>query len=124
MKHRAICVRCGEFKKNAFATCKACDLTPRTDFEAARALILSEKTLYGERYVGKTWEELEKISEAIRNGRPFAIDGEEQSEVVRIYYAYLKSLPKPRWYQQRKFIIALSVLLLVLICTAVIVYIV
>ena len=115
MKKKAVCIRCGEFKKDALATCKACDLTPKTDFEAARALILSEKTLYGDSYIGKSWEELEKISESIRSGRPFAIDGDEQSQVVRTYYAYLKSLPKPRWYQNKKLKILSGIIVLIAI---------
>ena len=119
MKNKAVCVRCGEFKKDAFATCKSCDLTPKTDFEAARALILSEQKRYGEELVGKTIDELKSISEAIRNGRPYAIDGDEQNRVVRAYYAYLKSLPPPKWYQQRKFkIVSAIILLIVTILTA------
>ena len=116
MKYKAICIRCGTFKKDAFAACKECELEPKTDFEAARALILSEKTIYGTTSIGRTSEELEEISEAIKRGRPYAIDGEEQKLVVREYSAYLKSLPKPKWYQSSKvkWIFA-SVLLLAMI---------
>ena len=102
MKYKAICIRCGTFKKDAFAACKECALEPKTDFEAARALILSEKTMYGTTNIGRTTEELEEISEAIKRGRPYAIDGEEQKLVVREYSAYLKSLPEPKWYQSMK----------------------
>jgi hypothetical protein len=101
MKKTAICIRCGTFKKDAFATCKECDLAPATDFEAARALILSEKQLYGEFAIGRSMEELEEISTAIRNGKPYPIDGEEQNLAVRQYSAYLRSLPKPKWYQTK-----------------------
>ena len=96
MKKKAVCIRCGTFKKDAFATCPECDLTPKTDFEAARALILSEKTAYGTVEIGRTAEELQTISEAIRSGRPYAIDGEEQKLVVREYWNYLKSQPPPK----------------------------
>ena len=101
MKKTAICIRCGTFKKNAFTTCKECELTPATDFETARALILSEKQLYGDIAIGRSLEELEEISLAIRNGKPYPIDGEEQNLVVRQYSAYLRSLPKPKWYQTK-----------------------
>lgn len=104
MKNKAICIRCGAFKKDAFATCKQCQLTPKNDFEAARALILSEKTFYGSTAIGKTIEELQIISESIRNGRPYPIDGDEQTRVVREYYAYLKTIPSKKWYQNRKII--------------------
>ena len=103
MKNKAICIRCGAFKKDAFATCKQCDLTPKNDFEAARALILSERTLYGNVEIGKSIDELRTIAESIRNGRPYPIDGDEQSRVVREYHAYLKSLPPKNWYQSAKF---------------------
>lgn len=102
MKNRAVCIRCGAFKKDAFATCKECNLTPKTDFEAARALILSELTLYGDVSIGRPMEELELISQSIRNGKPYPIDGEEQKKVVREYSAYLKSLPQPKWPRGRK----------------------
>ena len=102
MKKKAVCIRCGTFKKDAFSTCKKCDLTPETDFEAARALILSEETLYGDVVIGKSAEELKSISESIRAGKPYPIDGDEQKRVVRAYYEYLKSIPPRKWYQTRK----------------------
>jgi hypothetical protein len=102
MKNKAVCIRCGTFKKDAFATCKQCDLTPKNDFEVARALILSEKTSYGNAQIGKTFEELENISKTIRNGRPYPIDSDEQTRVVREYYAYLKTIPPKKWYQHNK----------------------
>ena len=115
MKNRAICIRCGHFKKDAFATCKSCNLTPKTDFEAARALILSEKTNYGDAVIGKGMEELQAISQAIQNGRPYPIDGEEQTQVVRTYYAYLKTLPPPKWYRRKKILALIAFILIALI---------
>ena len=103
MKFKAICIRCGSYKKNAFDACKECDLKPASDFEAARALILSEKTMYGNASVGKPLEELVEISKAIKSGRPYPIDGDEQNRVVRVYYEYLQSQPAPKWYQSKKF---------------------
>lgn len=102
MKNKAVCIRCGNFKKDAFTTCKQCSLTPKNDFEVARALILSEKTFYGNTEIGKTIDELENISESIRNGKPYPIDGDEQTRVVREYYSYLKTVPPKKWYQRRK----------------------
>jgi len=96
LKKKAVCIRCGAFKKDAFASCPECKLTPKTDFEAARALILSEKTFYDEIEIGRTIEELDDISNAIRSGRPYPIDGEEQKFVVREYWKYLKSQPPPQ----------------------------
>ena len=119
MKHKAICIRCGEFKKHAFDTCKACDWTPKTDFEAARALILSLEADYAGQTIGKSIEELKSISESIRSGRPYAIDGEEQSRVVRAYYSYQKTLPATKWYQSRKFKTIVVLVALVIVAAAV-----
>lgn len=102
MKNKAVCIRCGTFKKDAFSTCKQCNLTPKNDFEAARALILSEKKIYGKTEIGRTSEELQVIAESIRNGKPYPIDGDEQTRVVREYYAYIKTLPPSKWYQSKK----------------------
>jgi len=111
-KKKAVCIRCGTFKKDAFAPCPGCGLRPQTDFETARALILSEKSALGSVEIGRTLEELESISESIKKGRPYAIDGEEQNWVVREYWNYLKSLPAPK-RRFSKFLIW-SILLLVL----------
>lgn len=112
-KYKAVCVRCGTFKKDALAGCPECDLVPTTDYEAARALILSEKTLYGDIEIGRSPEELEAISRSIKSGRPYPIDGEEQKTVVRAYWNYLKSQPdsKPRLPRLLKWGILLSILL-------------
>jgi len=96
MKKKAVCIRCGTFKKEAFATCPECGLAPKTDYEAARALILSELTFYGDTEVGRNMEELEAISQSIKSGRPYPIDGEEQKTVVRAYWHHLKSQPESK----------------------------
>ncbi|WP_455221966.1 hypothetical protein [Kaarinaea lacus] len=96
MKKKAVCLRCGTFKKDAFATCPECGLAPKTDYEAARALILSEQTLYGDSEIGRSMEELEAISQSIKSGRPYPIDGEEQKAVVRAYWNHLQSLPEKK----------------------------
>ena len=121
MKKKAVCIRCGTFKKDAFATCPECNLTPSTDFEAARALILSEKTLYGVTEIGRTLEELEEISNAIRNGRPYPIDGEEQKLVVREYWNYLKSQPPPK-NRLRKFMLRGGSAIMILVIVAILVW--
>lgn len=117
MKKKAVCIRCGAFKKDAFTSCPECKLTPKSDFEAARALILSEKTVYGETEIGRTAEELEEISRSIRSGRPYPIDGEEQKIVVREYYSYLKSQPPPKNYMRKILFWGGLVILLVSIIT-------
>ena len=117
-KDKAVCIRCGSFKKQAFSVCPECGLKPKTDFEAARALILSEKTVIGDTEIGHTLEELKEIADAIRRGRPFPIDGEYQKTVVREYYKHLKSMPQPKW-PARRVLKWTAVLLLVLILASV-----
>ncbi len=117
-KKKAVCIRCGAYKKSAFAKCPNCDLIPKTDFEAARALILSEKTLFGETEIGRSIEELEEISNSIKRGRPYPIDGEEQKMVVRAYWEFLKSQPPPRNKLQKYFLWGgLTILSLIIIGT-------
>jgi hypothetical protein len=120
MKKTAVCIRCGTFKKDAFASCKKCNLKPTSDFEAARALILSEKKTYGNVEIGRSLEELKNISTTIQKGKPYPIDGEEQNLVVREYSAYLRSLPKPKLYQSKsaKWIAAGLLLVSIVISTA------
>jgi hypothetical protein len=103
-KYKAVCIRCGSYKKDAFASCPECGLAPTTDYEAARALILSEKTFYGNIEIGRSPQELEAISRSIQGGRPYPIDGEEQKTVVRAYWDYLKSQPEPSSPFLRKFL--------------------
>ena len=112
MKKKAVCIRCGTFKKDAFAKCPECDLTPNTDYEAARALILSELTFYGDTEIGRSMEELEVISQSIKSGRPYPIDGEEQKAVVRAYWNYLKTQPKPK--PSRRLLLWSSILIITL----------
>lgn len=100
-KSASVCVRCGAFKKTAFSHCKQCGFQPKSDYEAARSLILSEKAVIGDMEVGQTPEALQDIAAAIRRGRPFPIDGELQKQVVRAYYKYLKANPPSKWPLRR-----------------------
>ena len=117
MKKKAVCIRCGTFKKEALVSCPNCEFVPKNDYEAARSLILSEKMVLADIEIGQTMEDLHVISESIRNGRPYPIDGEEQKRVVRAYYAYLKSLPAPKWYQHKK--VKLAVVLFIVVALVV-----
>lgn len=116
-KNKAVCIRCGTFKKQALSVCPQCGLQPKTDFEAARALILSEKTLIGSLEVGHSLEELQDIAQAIRRGKPFPIDGEYQTQVVREYYRHLNSVPQANWPRRRVLKWMAILLLMVLLAT-------
>ena len=102
MKNNAVCVSCGSFKKSALVRCKNCGFEPKNDYEAARSLILSETHILNEMPIGRAADKLLEISQSIRAGRSYPIDGEEQKQVVREYYKYMKSHPPPNWPLSRK----------------------
>ena len=85
MDKKAVCVACGAFKSDALATCSECDYQPTSEYEIARSLILSQASDNGQMTIGRTAEELEKISADIRGGRPYLFDAEEQRRVVEHY---------------------------------------
>jgi len=102
MKKNAVCISCGSFKKSALDRCKSCGFEPKNDYEAARSLILSETHILNEIPIGRAADKLLEISQSIRAGRPYPIDGEEQKQVVREYYKYMKSHPPSKWPLSRK----------------------
>jgi len=102
MKMKAVCISCGSFKKSALGRCKKCGFEPNNDYAAARSLILSETHILNETAIGRSAEQLLEISQSISSGRPYPIDGEEQKQVVREYYKYMKSHPPPKWPLSRK----------------------
>ena len=67
----AVCLRCGEWKTEAFQPCPVCAFDParaEDDRDAqARSLLLSEPH--------STRAELHEASRALREGRPLALDG-------------------------------------------------
>jgi len=117
MKYNAVCVSCGEYKKSALARCKSCGFQPKTDYEAARSLILSETHVIHEIAIGRSAEQLQQISQSIRSGRPYPIDGEEQKQVVREYNQYLKLHPPSSWPPTRK-VKWLLIISLLFVCVA------
>ena len=88
MGKKAVCVACGAFKGDALATCSACDYQPASEYEVARSVILSQAFTVGKVTIGRTAEELERISTEIRGGRPYLFDAEEQRRVVEQYREY------------------------------------
>lgn len=88
MGKKAVCVACGAFKGDALVTCPTCDYQPASEYEVARSLILSRAFTIGKVTIGRTAEELERISTDIRGGRPYLFDAEEQRRVVEQYREY------------------------------------
>lgn len=88
MKIEAVCVTCGAIKKAAVASCPECGYEPESEYEVARALILSKEFPAGRRTIGRPVDELRAIGEQIRSGRPYYFDPHEQQSVVEAYRDY------------------------------------
>ncbi len=78
----AVCIRCGNIKRNPAAKCAVCHFQPQDAEDKARSLILSTAYEIDGEYRGKTKEELQAIAAAIANGRPYTFDGAEVRSVV------------------------------------------
>ena len=88
LKIGAVCVTCGAFKKAAVESCPECGYEPESEYEVARALILSKAFPAGKRIIGRSVDELRAIGEQIRGGRPYYFDAQEQQDVVKAYRDY------------------------------------
>jgi cytochrome c len=78
----AVCVHCGNIKRNLSARCAICHFQPQTDEDKARAFILSTAYEIDGEYRGMTKEQLTAIAAAVGNGRPYAFDQAEIQSVV------------------------------------------
>ena len=116
MKIRAVCVTCGAFKKAAVESCPECGYEPESEYEVARALILSKQFPVGNRIIGRSVDELRAIGEQIRAGRPYYFDAQEQQIVAEAYRDYTNA--KSGWHAS-VFLRWLIPLLLILILAAV-----
>ncbi len=88
MGKKAVCVACGAFKNDALVTCPECGYQPESEYEVARSLILSQKFSVGQTTIGRTADELQKVADDIRSGRPYYFDAEEQRRVAELYREY------------------------------------
>ena len=81
-RKQSVCVSCGRFKRRALVRCKHCGYLPDTDYEIARALILSRQVQAGEAIVGRSPPELERIAAQIQGGRPYLFDPNEEQTAL------------------------------------------
>lgn len=91
MAIRAICVRCGKPKKDAFASCRACGLLPETEYQMGRALIFSLTKTVGGVPVGRDARTLKALSAQIQSGRFYEFDPKEEQRAVDAYRVYRKN---------------------------------
>jgi hypothetical protein len=107
---KAVCVACGTFKSDALASCTECGYRPESEYEVARSLILSQKFAVGQTAIGRSAEELQKVSDDIRGGRPYYFDPEEQRRVVEHYREYEAARSQRRRLGFSKWLVALLLL--------------
>jgi hypothetical protein len=111
LRIRAVCVRCGTVKQEALAACAACDYTPESEYEVARALILSKRFAVGDVSIGRPDSELEAIGEQIRGGRPYYFDPEEQRVVIEAYRSVAQAKSSRRTSRFLKWLVPVLLIL-------------
>jgi len=105
MRKQAVCVSCGAFKRRALARCKHCGYLPGTDYEIARAVILSRQVQAGAAIIGRSAPELQRIAAQIRSGRPYLFDPNEEQTALYAH-RHLQDLAAGR--RRRRVAIALG----------------
>jgi hypothetical protein len=85
----AVCIRCGNIKREPVGRCSVCYFQPQTPEDKACSLILSLGYEIEEEYRGKTKEELIAVAAAVQNGLPYSFDETEVQLVIA--YAQLAS---------------------------------
>lgn len=91
----AVCVHCGNIKRNVTARCAICHFQPQADEDKARAFILSTAYEIDGEYRGMTKEQLTAIAAAIEKGHPYAFDEAEIQSVIG-YAKHVLAVPARR----------------------------
>lgn len=108
----AICVSCGAYKRQPQLRCRACGREPSSDYEIARALILSIDPGNRKTAVGRSAADLQRIGADIRSGRPYLFDPSEEQKALRVGEE-LKELEQKK--RLRNHIIRVSIILLIFV---------
>jgi predicted ATP-dependent serine protease len=78
----AVCIRCGNIKRNPSGQCAVCHFQPREAEDKARSLILSTAYEIDGEYRGKTKDELQAIAASIKKGQQYSFEDSEIRSVV------------------------------------------
>ena len=92
-KNIAVCIKCGTFKSGVSHACPQCDYKPRDEKDVAKSFILSESFDIGDRVYGKSKEELQRISEVLKEGGKYEFDEEELELALEEYRSFSKIKP-------------------------------
>ncbi|BAU49209.1 hypothetical protein SVA_2661 [Sulfurifustis variabilis] len=116
MAIQAICVCCGKPKTKVFGPCRACGFLPETEYQMARALILSLTRTVGGLSVGRDASTLKAVAAQIQAGRFYEFDPREEQRAVAAWRAWSAENERRR---ARRRSIAWTVLTLVLAAVAI-----
>lgn len=92
---RAVCIRCGNFKRSPVAKCALCQFQPQDARDKAKSIILSTSYEIDGEYEGKTKVELQIIAAEIAKGQMHAFDDAEVSLIVE-YAGRMRAVPPTR----------------------------
>jgi hypothetical protein len=111
LRKQSVCVSCGRFKRRALIRCKRCGYLPSSDYEIARAVILSRQMQAGATVIGRSPSELKRIAAEIRGGRPYLFDPDEEQIALYAYRHAHDAAGKIR----RNIVVAISIAVLILV---------
>jgi hypothetical protein len=108
----AICVACGSYKRRPWLRCGHCGREPESDYELARALILSLNTGATATAVGRSAADLKRIGAEVRSGRPYLFDAAEEQKALGAVQE-LKEIARKK--RRRNHAIRIGVVLVILL---------
>jgi hypothetical protein len=108
----AICVACGSYKRRPWMRCGHCGREPDSDYELARALVLSLNAGATTIPVGRSAADLKRIGAEIRSGRPYLFDTAEEHRALSAVQELKKIEQKKR---RRNHTIRIGVVLAILL---------
>ena len=91
MANRALCIRCGEFKREFLAVCLGCGFEPKDDVDVAKSRILDFPYAFADGEdgdvveTGRSVAELKLISRLIKSGTPYSFPEDELQGVLRVW---------------------------------------
>lgn len=113
MAIKAICVACGQAKRNPYTECKACGFQPETEYQMARALIFSPPSSVSNSQIGRDQESLKALSKQITGGRPYAFDPKEVEQALAAYKNFSQSETEKKKRNKKLMVSALILIILI-----------
>jgi hypothetical protein len=93
MEGNAVCLKCGEFKKNVKNRCKKCKFAPISEDDIAKSFILSKSFEVNGLTIGRDKKELKEISTYIQSGNQYNFDEKEINITKVQFQEFIKTEP-------------------------------